>query len=461
MVQFYSTDGKYSNIETFASDSDIKSAQEEENIAKSELDQAKKKVYDALQSKQITEKNLDDIKKKLEKTIKDLDSLVEQSRINREQAIEDAAKATSEKNAAIEELKKLQDQLLESQNKNQQDQKEYENILQNHAQANEDKEILKKFIGENNFSQEDRNKLLKKEADDIERAQKISEEKKLIVEEKEKAVNVALASEEKAIAERATAFTQLEKEELDYVNLENRIEQLREEVKKSYASLKEKTVAVAVLKGRLDEAGAKAEKSRAEAEKLEADKNILRALVNEEEAQKEAQEKELELIRKKEVSLSADKTLLIAEREKATAVFNAAKQAHYAAIITETEANKKFDSAKSNHTNLITEKDENLKDSILGAITQKTELEKAEKELQDIALKEQQEKLKIAKDAEEAAEQKRKKEEEELKKLLEQGVDHFSNTYEYNKGEDCFTTIIVIMIIILIAGLYTGIIKRK
>ena len=223
MVQFYSTDGKYSNIETFASDYDIKNAQEEENKAKTELDQAKKNVYDALQSKQISEKNLNDIKNKLEKTIKELDSLVEQSRINREQAIEDAAKASSDKDAALEELKKLQDQLLESQTRNEQAQKEYENILQSHAQANEDKETLKKFIEENNLSQEDRNKLLKKEADDVERAQKISEEKKLIVEEKEKAVSVAIAAEEKAIAERATAFTQLEKEELDYVNLENRI----------------------------------------------------------------------------------------------------------------------------------------------------------------------------------------------------------------------------------------------
>ena len=284
-------------------------------------------------------------------------------------------------------------------------------------------------------------------------------EKRKIVVAKEAAVAAAVAAEQNAIAERVVAFTQLEKEKKDLDNLNNSIDEKRELVKKSYADLKEKSISVQVLEGRLSEAEAKKQQAKAENDKLIAHTNILKSEVNREKSIKESQEQQLKLINAKEQQLSAEKTLLIAEKDKVQAEFDAARDAHQAAVTIENEAKNKFEIASNNLDSLKNQKDENLKDSILDAVSAQRSAEEKAKELREIALKEHKEKLKVAIENEELAEKNRKEAEEALNKLNTK--ERFGNLYEYDKGEDCMTSIIIIMLIILFAGLYTGIIKMK
>ena len=86
MVQFYSTDGSYSNIEAFSS-TEIENAIELKNIAQKELDQAKKDAYDSLKIKEEKNAALLNIINQLEKTVKELDALVIQSEENKKRLL--------------------------------------------------------------------------------------------------------------------------------------------------------------------------------------------------------------------------------------------------------------------------------------------------------------------------------------------------------------------------------------
>ena len=99
MLQFYSTDGSYTNIEAFSS-TEIENAIELKNIAQKELDQAKKDAYDSLKIKEEKNAALLNIINQLEKTVKELDALVIQSEENKKKAIEESAKAQSASNLA-------------------------------------------------------------------------------------------------------------------------------------------------------------------------------------------------------------------------------------------------------------------------------------------------------------------------------------------------------------------------
>jgi len=71
----------------------------------------------------------------------------------------------------------------------------------------------------------------------------------------------------------------------------------------------------------------------------------------------------------------------------------------------------------------------------------------------------QKQKLEIAEKNEKEAVIGRKIEQDKLNKL--DVVEKFTDIYEYNKGEDCTISIITILLIIILSGYLTGIIKRK
>ena len=465
MVQFYSTDGKYSFYENFSdedTDAKIQEATENMNKAKEELDIAKNNAYEALKLRQNSEKNLNTINEELDKTIKELDIVIENLQIKRQKALEDNILAEEEKNKLniVKEqiLKDLEESNKELASKN----SIYEETLKEYNSHNENKNTIDDLIKNHEKETKELEKRILKEQNDVKIATEESNRASLIHDAKQKAVVEAIAEEEKAKADKEVMAASLVKEKQEYDALEKNIDILREQVIIAHSNLSEKTLELEVLKGLLDEAQKNLNNSQSEKNRLNAEKNIIQARISEHNSIKLAQEKELDLIKKKQNSLQAQEILFNAHKEKYEAEYKVAQEIHQTAEVSHKEASDKYNNAVNNLNTLKNNKAEKLEDNIITSIEDQLLKDNEEKELKESLLLEQQEKLRIAKENEQKAVQDRQIEEDKVKELQETNTtERFTNTYEYNKGEDCMISIIVILLIIIFAGYYSGIIKRK
>ena len=464
MVQFYSTDGKYSFYENFSNeetDSKIKEATENIKNAENELDVAKSNTYKALQQKHSAVSNLEKINKELDKTIKELDIVIQNLELKKEEALRENVLAEEEKNKLNIVKQQILKDLEESEKELSNKIAVYDETLKEYNSHNENKKTIDDLIKNHQLETKELENRILKEQNDVKIATEESNNASLVHDAKQKAVVEAIAEEEKAKADKEVMAASLEKEKQQYEALEKNIDILRDKVIIAHANLSDKTLELEVLKGLLNEAQKNLSKSQSDKNRLDAEKNIIQARVSEHNSIKLAQEKELDLIKKKQNSLRAQEILFNAHKEKYEAEYKVAQGIHESAQVSQKEATDKYNYAVDNLNTLKNNKAEVLESNIIDSIQGQLSKEQEEEELKKSLLLEQQEKLKIAKENEQKAVLKREVEEGKIKELQEINTEKFTNTYEYNKGEDCMISIITILLIIIFAGYFLGITKKK
>ena len=462
MVQFYSTDGKYSFYENFANEeNDIKLKELKENIkiAENELDVAKNNTYKALQQKESTISNLQKINKELKTTISNLEVVISELELKKEEAIINNKNAKDNKKKLEEQLNGLSKKLSESTLKLQQEKKNYDTTLSDFNLANDNKLNIDKFIEDHNSKTVLLENKIVKEKNDVDILIKKRNIADTIISSKEKDLVNAIAEVKKAKADKDVISIQLDKENDEYKTIDKTISKLRETVIQAYNNLSEKTLYLEILNGSLDESAIKLEKSKINKNKIESQQKIMEADLEEYKLIKKSQEKELVLIEKKQNSLDAYKELLIAKKDKFETEYKTTKEKHNSTLISEKIATDNYNNALKSLNDLEIKKDTLLENNIINSIESQLSNEKKDDEINKLKIKKQKQILDIAKKNEKDAVIDRQLEQQKLSKL--DITEKFTNSYEYNKGEDCTISMITIILIIIFAGYYTGIIKKK
>lgn len=462
MVQFYSTDGKYSFYENFANEeNDIKLKELKENIkiAENELDVAKNNTYKALQQKESTISNLQKINKELKTTISNLEVVISELELKKEEAVINNKNAKDNKKKLEEQLNGLSKKLSESTLKLQQEKKNYDTTLSDFNLANDNKLNIDKFIEDHNSKTVLLENKIVKEKNDVDILIKKRNIADTIISSKEKDLVNAIAEVKKAKADKDVISIQLDKENDEYKTIDKTISKLRETVIQAYNNLSEKTLYLEILNGSLDESAIKLEKSKINKNKIESQQKIMEADLEEYKLIKKSQEKELVLIEKKQNSLDAYKELLIAKKDKFETEYKTTKEKHKSTLISEKIATDNYNNALKSLNDLEIKKDTLLENNIINSIESQLSNEKKDDEINKLKIKKQKQILDIAKKNEKDAVIDRQLEQQKLSKL--DITEKFTNSYEYNKGEDCTISMITIILIIIFAGYYTGIIKKK
>jgi myosin protein heavy chain len=462
MVQFYSTDGKYSFYENFANEeNDIKLKELKENIkiAENELDVAKNNTYKALQQKESTISNLQKINKELKTTISNLEVVISELELKKEEAVINNKNAKDNKKKLEEQLNGLSKKLSESTLKLQQEKKNYDTTLSDFNLANDNKLNIDKFIEDHNSKTVLLENKIVKEKNDVDILIKKRNIADTIISSKEKDLVNAIAEVKKAKADKDVISIQLDKENDEYKTIDKTISKLRETVIQAYNNLSEKTLYLEILNGSLDESAIKLEKSKINKNKIESQQKIMEADLEEYKLIKKSQEKELVLIEKKQNSLDAYKELLIAKKDKFETEYKTTKEKHNSTLISEKIATDNYNNALKSLNDLEIKKDTLLENNIINSIESQLSNEKKDDEINKLKIKKQKQILDIAKKNEKDAVIDRQLEQQKLSKL--DITEKFTNSYEYNKGEDCTISMITIILIIIFAGYYTGIIKKK
>ena len=325
--------------------------------------------------------------------------------------------------------------------------------------ANDNKLNIDNFIEDHNSKTVLLENKIVKEKNDVDILIKKRDIADTIISSKEKALVNAIAEVKKAKADKDVISIQLDKENDEYKTIDKTISKLRETVIQAYNNLSEKTLYLEILNGSLDESAAKLEKSKINKNKIESQKKIMEADLEEYKLIKKSQEKEMVLIEKKQNSLDAYKELLIAKKDKFETEYKTTKEKHNSTLISEKIATDNYNNALKSLNDLEIKKDTLLENNIINSIESQLSNEKKDDEINKLKILKQQQILDIAKKNEKEAVIDRQLEQQKLSKL--DNTEKFTNTYEYNKGEDCTISIITILLIIILAGYYTGIIKKN
>jgi|SaaInlStandDraft_6_1057023.scaffolds.fasta_scaffold02823_5 hypothetical protein len=460
MVQFYSTDGKYSFYENFANDeTKLKELQENIKLAKDELEIAKSNTYKVLQQKQNSNSNLEKINKELKTTITKLEVVISELEYRQEEAILNNTKAKKNKVDLEKQLTILSKNLDKSILKLNHEKENYKKILTKYNLANENKLMIDDLIKNHQLKTNELEALIIKEKNDVDILIKQKDNASDNVNSKEKALVTAIAEVKKAKADKDVISIKLDKENNEYQKMDKTISKLREKVIQAHNNLSEKTLYLEILNGSLDESAAKLEKSKIDNNKIISMKKLKQADIEEYKLIKESQEKELILIEKKQKSLDAYKELLIAKKNKFESDYNSTEEQHNSALEYEKVASDNYNNSLNSLNNLEIKKDILLENNIINSIESQLSSDKKDDKINDLEILKQKQKLEIAEKNEKEAVIGRKIEQDKLNKL--DVVEKFTDIYEYNKGEDCTISIITILLIIILSGYLTGIIKRK